>query len=668
MAKKENNANDPQQEEKVDSKKSTPPAEGADKKITAPTTAETLSPASDIETNESETPNEAETSPEEKEPAEAEEKIDFSKLSLEELVEQIIKRTKAEKWFNDAKNIQELANEFDNQFKKEIADKKKTFIKEGGNEIDFYFKPRYKNEFDQALRAYKKQKRTYFQEREQVQKLNLERKLEIIEGIKELINVDENINTIYKRFKNLQESWHKTGPVPRPQSNNVWQTYKHHTEIFYDFLHLNRELRDLDFKHNYDEKVKIIEQAEALSEIPDPIKASRDLNTLHRLWKNDLGPVAKEHREELWERFQAASQVIHLRRQEFDKEYDKFLEENLYKKNALLRQMDEMLKNPPQSHSQWQKSIKDFNKIRADFQAIGQVPKKESKSSWNKFREISREINREKNEFYKKQKAEQKNNIALKKALIEEVKAILENDDWRSFSNRMKNIQKDWRAVGFVPRKLSNELWEEFRSQCNLFFDRIKTGYQKVNKNEVEAHQKKEDFIQKVSSLQIPTELKAFEAFFDQYWEQYNQLGTLTGATNTSSIRLLKKTFQTLIDQSEGDKDFKIQAKNYLNFSTIKKDGDGLAREIQKIKKLMDERNTEARQLENNLDYFSNASTENPLFAEVSSKLDRLKSAIEKHKAELVELKKLKRTLETENNTEEENPEQADPQEETREE
>ena len=327
---------------------------------------------------------------------------------MTELAEELQKRTKAQQWFSDGKNIQEVIHTFDGKFKAEIQEKKEAFIKEGGNEIDFYFKPKYKNEFDQTIREYKKNKRNYFQEREQSQKLNLDRKLEIIESLKELINIDENINMIYKKFKNLQDSWHKTGPVPRAQSNNIWQTYKHHTEIFYDFLHLNRELRDLDFKHNYEEKIKIIEQAEALSEIPDVLKASRDLNTLHRLWKNDLGPVAKEHREELWTRFQAASQIIHAKRQEFDKEYDNILEENLNKKNALLDQMEEIKNKPPQNHSEWRKAIDDFNKMRNGFQSIGQVTKKHSKNSWTRFREISREINREKNQFYKSQKSRAK--------------------------------------------------------------------------------------------------------------------------------------------------------------------------------------------------------------------------------------------------------------------
>ena len=533
MADTKNKANDPQEEVKIDSPKaiSTPEGDPNENQNTTETTVEVAALTEDSPKKEA--PEKTETTTEVVQ--------DFSQLDLTELAEELQKRTKAQQWFSDGKNIQKVINTFDGKFKAEIQEKKEAFIKEGGNEIDFYFKPKYKNEFDQTIREYKKNKHNYFQEREQSKKLNLDRKLEIIESLKELINIDENINMIYKKFKNLQDSWHKSGPVPRAQSNNIWQTYKHHTEIFYDFLHLNRELRDLDFKHNYEEKIKIIEQAEALSEIPDVLKASRDLNTLHRLWKNDLGPVAKEHREELWTRFQAASQIIHTKRQEFDKEYDNILEENLNKKNALLDQMEEIKNKPPQNHSEWRKAIDDFNKMRNEFQSIGQVTKKHSKNSWTRFREISREINREKNQFYKSQKAEQKKNIDLKKGLINEVKEILEHDDWRSYNNRMKNIQKDWIAVGFVPRKLSNALWDEFRSQCNLYFDRIKSGYQRINKNEIAAHDKKEEFIKRIQGLQMPPELEPFKEFYNYQWEEYNQLGTLTGNANRKSVEDFNK-------------------------------------------------------------------------------------------------------------------------------
>jgi len=636
MAKKTDKANDPQEEAKVDLSQSINSPEGdSDENLIQDKQASEEKASENDETNPKESPSEVTE--------------DYSKFSFDELLVELQKRTKTEQWFSNAKNIQEIIQAFELKFKAEIQEKKEAFINEGGNEIDFFFRPEYKNKFDQLTRDYKKNKRAYFQEREQTQKLNLDRKLEIIESIKELINVDENINTIYKKFKNLQESWHKTGPVPRSQSNNIWQTYKHHTEIFYDFLHLNRELRDLDFKHNYEEKVKIIEQAEALSKITDVLKASRDLNTLHRLWKNDLGPVAKEHREELWSRFQAASQIIHNKRQEFDKEYDNILEDNLNKKRALLSQLDEIINQPPKNHNEWRKTIDSFNKIREQFQSIGQVTKKYSKETWREFRDKSREINLEKNQFYKSQKADQKKNIDLKKTLIDEVKEILEKDDWRNYNNRMKNIQKDWKAIGFIPKKLSNLLWEEFRAQCNLYFDRIKSGYEKINESELEAHEKKETFIEGVSSLKIPLKMDDFIAFFEMQWENYNQLGALTGHVMNKSVEAFRKAFISLINQSEMDGEIKQEAQNHVRITLIKEDKNELSLEIQNSKKRVDELKGEARQLENNLDYFSDKSNDNPLFLEVNSKLDQLRSEIETHQAQLVNFRKFKRELEARN-------------------
>ncbi len=641
MANIKDKANDPQEEKKVKSSETINPPKGDSKENKSPSKMET-----DVDNRKDLV---LENEGEKKSETIEEEKKDFSQMSLIELVEDLQKKIKNERWFINDKYIKEIINTFNVNFKSEIHKKKEAFMNEGGNEIDFYFNPEYKKVFDQAVREFKKNKRTYYQEREQSQKLNLDRKLEIIESLKELINIDENINTSYKKFKNLQEIWHKTGPVPRTQSNNIWQTFKHHTEIFYDFLHLNRELRDLDFKRNYEEKTKIIKQTEALSKIPDILKASRELNTLHRLWKNDLGPVAKENREELWDRFKAASQKIHARRQEFDKEYDNILEENLNKKKSILNKMEEIKNNPPQNHNKWRKTIEEFNKMREEFQSIGQVTKKQSKAQWTKFREISRQINREKNQFYKFQKAEQKKNIDLKKALINEVKEILENDNWRSSSDRMKNIQKDWRTTGFIPRKLSNELWQEFRDQCNLYFERIKSNFQRINKSELSAYQKKQDFIKGIESFQIPPELETFIEFFNYQWKEYVELGELTGNTNTKSIENFNRAFFNLIDKSDMEKSIKPEAKNHIRFSIIKEDENELSREIINIKSVIEEFNAEARQLENNLDYFSNSSSENPLFIDVTSKLDQLKSDIEKQKEQLFSYRKLKREMASRN-------------------
>ena len=632
MAKKKEKANDPQEENLLTPKKTVTP-EGA-KDLKNGLTESIQEPF--IEKNQS---------PTFKNVTNRDEKIDYSSFNTTELISELEQLTEQDNWLNHAKNIQELSKQFERNFKNDTRAKKGDFIKDGGSEIDFYYIPNYKKKFDEVLRDYKKKKRSFFQEREETQKLNLEKKLEIIENLKNLINVDENINAIYKKFRNLQEIWHKTGPVPRAQSNNIWQTFKHHTEIFYDFLHLNRELRDLDFKHNYEEKIKIINQAEKLSEISDILKASRDLNILHRLWKNDLGPVAKEHREELWTRFQKASQVIHNRRQEFDKEYDIILEENLKKKNELIIKMENIKNNSPKNHNEWKKSIENLNKIREEFKLTGQVTKKHSKLIWSRFREISREINREKNNFYKSQKTEHRKNIELKKEMIKEVKDILEKEDWNEYTNQMKNIQRDWRRIGFIPRKLSDKLWEEFRSNCNIYFDRIKTGYQKISEEELEIQKKKEAFIDSIKDFEIPHEFESFKVFSANKWDEFINLGIIKGNINKNLSDNYTKEFISIIDKSPMDINLKKEAKNYIRFFLLKNDGKELTKEIKSIKKKMDEIKSEVLQLENNMDYFSSSSNENPLLSEVNSKLNELKSTEHHLKEELVPLRKMKREL-----------------------
>ncbi len=556
---------------------------------------------------------------------EVKEETDYKTFEIPKLITELEKTSKSDNWSSQNKIIQEIINQFELKFKTELKNKKEEFINEGGNEIDFYYRPKHKVDFDVIVNEYKQNKRKFFQEREHSQKLNLDRKLEIIESLKELINVQENVNTTYKRFKELQGSWRNTGPVPREQSNNLWQTYKHHTEIFYDFLHLNRELRELDFKHNYEEKIKLIEEAETLSKIDDVLKASRDLNTLHRLWKIDLGPVGREHEDELWKRFQEASHIIHTRRQKFDKEYDNILEDNLKKKKAILEKMEGIRNILPKNHNEWHNTINLFNKLRQEFQDIGQVPKADSKASWSKFRTVSREINHQKNIFYKSQKIEQKNNIDLKKNLIQEVKDILEKENWKDFNDRMKNIQKDWREIGFVPRKLSNVLWEEFKAICNLYFDRVKSGYQKINEAEAAAYNVKNEFIENLKTLSLPNDIEALKIFYSERWKQFNDLGALTVSIDKKLLADLSKVFVTLIEKSKLEESDKEESKTYIKLLLIENNEDELNQEIQNVKKKSDEINAEIRQLENNLEFFSNTSSENPLFKEVSSKISDLK-------------------------------------------
>ena len=321
------------------------------------------------------------------------------------------------------------------------------------------------------------------------------------------------------------------------------------------------------------------------------------------------------------------------------------LEENLNKKNELIIKMEEIKNNLPKNHNEWRKSIDRLNKIREEFQSIGQVNKKNSKTIWTRFREISREINREKNQFYKSQKTEQRKNIELKKELIKEVKNILEKDDWKEFSNQMKNIQKEWRNIGFIPRKYSDLLWEEFRSNCNLYFERIKTGYEKISEKELEIKKEKEVFIQRIKDFKIPNEFKDFKLFYSHQWGKFLNIGLLKSDINKKFLNNYNKEFIEVIDRSSMDIKVKKEAKNHIRFFFIKDDENELSREIKSIKKKMDEIKSEVLQLENNMDYFSNSSNENPLLTEVSSKLNKLKSSEQQLKDELVPLRKMKREL-----------------------
>ena len=273
------------------------------------------------------------------------------------------------------------------------------------------------------------------------------------------------------------------------------------------------------------------------------------------------------------------------------------------------------------------------------------MTKKYNKSTWSRYRELSREINREKNKFYKFQKIEQRKNIELKKTLINEVKDILEKDDWNDYNNRMKEIQKDWKDIGFIQRKISNQLWEEFRSNCNLYFDRIKDGYEKNSKKELEIKKKKVTFIDGIKDFKIPIEIEEFKIFSSEQWNEFIKLGNIKEISNKKLISSYNKEFSKVIEGSAMNNEIKKEAKNHIQFFSIKDDENELNREIQNVNKKIDEVRSEIRQLENNMDYFSKSSNKNPLLSDLTTKLEELKSKEKNFKDDLVPLRKMKRDL-----------------------
>jgi len=547
--------------------------------------------------------------------------INLDELALEEYPAVMDKILKSDQWMKLGTQVREIQASFEKKFQKEVQEKKETFIAEGGNEIDFYFAPKYKKNFSFALREYKNKKGQHFKEIEANQKANLNRKKEIIEEIKQLIDQSEHNSTSYKQFKNLQEAFHATGQVPRAESNNIWQTYKFHVERFYDFLHLNRDLREADFKHNYTEKLKIIERAEELAKQTDVIASMRELNNLHRLWKNDLGPVAHEHREDLWNRFQAATKAIHHLKNEYNKNIDSIQEDNLAIKNGVLNEIKELLENKPENHNAWQNAIKKVNSLKEKFHAVGRVPKNENKRLWNSFRELSRQFNHEKNHFYKQQKTEEKAFVDAKRALIDKVKAILDDPNYRDHINRMKAIQNDWKKTGRISRRLSNKLWEEFKALTNLYFDRIKNKVEALSAEDQAKLASQTNFVEQVLKTEAPTTPKKLETFINEQVEQWQGLNP---EASSPAQRKLMQHLVGLWDASSLSAKEKASQKFATQLSLIKNDAEALNKEHASQKKKIDEIATELIQLQNNLQFFSNSSSDNPVVVEVNNKIELL--------------------------------------------
>jgi len=565
------------------------------------------------------------------EPKKTKAKAKNTKVNLEDLVTSFIDFINSDNWFHKRKEIEDLRSKINLSLKKIDSDSEESKT--------------LKSTFFQTLKNYSYKKRKYFSELSSNQKQNLEKRQGLIEKIKDLIVVDENSNKLYSKFKILKEEWHNTGQVPITERNNIWETYRHHVEKFYDFLHLNRDLRDLDYKHNYEEKLKIIERAEKLDEINDIVKASRDLNDLHRLWKNELGPVAREYSNDLWSRFQAASHKIHSKRQNFQKEISNVQQVNFEKKQNVIVKMRELTSSNPTSHSEWQNKIRDFEKLKTEFQNIKNLQRNKNKKSWNDFRITTKNFNTVKNDFYKNQKRELKKSIDIKKALIEEVKNIIEKNKISENSGRVKLIQEEWKKAGYLPRKISNSLWDEFKPIVNRYYDILKSGAINVNVDEQKTYDKRSKFIDKIKFSKKKFSLDEVRETFNALILKWNEMEEV----NKNSFNILNNNLLKRISSIIKSLDIETNEKNNLIFDfeleLSKANSEEINKKIHFIKRKISDLEDESIQFQNNLEFFSSSSSDNPLFKNVSTKIESINEKVEFWRGRLRKIKKVSITI-----------------------
>ncbi|UJH67924.1 DUF349 domain-containing protein [Allomuricauda sp. SCSIO 65647] len=572
--------------------------------------------------------------------------LDYHSMPMENLVGELQRLVRNEKVQAINKHVNSIKYEFDQKYQEFIEHKKEEFVANGGNEIDFRYNSVTKRQFNEVYGEYREKRDHYYKNLEKTLKENLDKRLAIIEQLKGLVNVEEDMNTTYKNFKELQEQWRNVGPIPRSNYNDVWRTYHHHTEIFYDFLHLNRELRDLDFRHNLEEKQKLVERAEALLTETDLGKAFRELQTLHKIWKEDIGPVAKEHREEVWERFSNATKALHLRRQEFNKELEKQFEKNLETKNGLIASITVLSENVADSHRVIQQQIKEVEGLRDAFFKAGKVPQKSSNATWTAFKEAVRAFNRKKNQFYKDLKKGQHENLEKKKALLALAVSLKDSEDFESTTPEMKRIQAEWKKIGHVPRKYSDKIWNEFKEACNHYFDRMHSRRNAAHKVEYENYEKKNACLNRLKAFTLgkdkEKDLQTVKDFVEE-WKGYGRIPYnkkhINGKFNKIIDALLKKLG---VDRQEAEL---MKYGNKIQQLARADSNRAIANERTFIKRKINDAKNEIRQLENNLQFFSGASEDNPLVQEVVKNIERHKETLSTWKAKLKKLNVMENRL-----------------------
>lgn len=556
---------------------------------------------------------------------------DYDSLPTEVLIgeaKELLKNHPARKL---SKHFNQIRDAVKKQLEEDESVRKQAFVEDGGELLDFHYDNPLRREFNAVYNDYRKQIDTYYKEQEQNQKQNLTERLQIIDELKALyMETNENSSNIFNQFRKLKTRWHNAGPVPKAQVGNIFKTYFHHLDNFYEYLNLNKELRELDFVHNLEVRYSIIKRAEELVQEENVQKALNELQYLHRLWKEEAVPVAEELREPTWQKFKELTNKIHDRKTELGEKIKHEQEENLVKKQEILSELQKLTENAAKkSHGEWQSSIKKLNTLRENFLAIGRVPKEHNHKTWDAFKAATRDFNHVKNEFYKSLKSDQQENLEKKQELLRIAKEHSESTDWNNSVQVIKKIQADWKKIGHVPRKYSDSIWKEFKDACNLFFERYKDRNNQSNQEFEDNFVKKEAFLKEVSEFKPSGDAQQDLNTVNEFNVRWNSIGKVPAAKmsiNNDFNKVVGDLIKSLGLSQNEIQDFKMAS--LVNQIKSGNDGRLLDDEIRKARKTIDELEKEINQLETNVGFFANADQNSPLLKDVYRQIEEKRSRL----------------------------------------
>ena len=546
---------------------------------------------------------------------------DITRLDKEGVLTRLAERVADEPSADLRNEIEALKVAFYKLHRADMDARKREFFEKNGSDAE------YKSEIDPAEVRFKELYNIYRTKRDEASAIsdkekeaNYNAKLAIIEELKQLVDSEEALNTTFAKFHELQTRWRSIGQVAQSRVSDLYETYNLHVENFYDYVKINKELRDLDWKRNLEAKSRLCEQAEALVEAPAIVEAFHKLQKLHDEWR-EIGPVALEHKESLWERFKTASTVINRRHQEHFEAIKAEQINNFERKSALCDEIEKMTAEAPTSHKGWNKASERLLAIQAEWRTIGFAPKKDNNKVYDRFRAACDNFFEAKHAFYAEAKEDMSKNLEVKTALCERAEAIAERDDWAKATEDLLALQAEWKKSGAVSRKYADTIWKRFRAACDKFFERKSQHFSSVD-NEYSANlTAKQALLEEMKQAII----KSFDDI-KEYQRRWSEIGFVP----IRHKELLQKQYKEVLDKMFAvvrGADREQQMNKFKNkVSSMREAGDKrLRNEREKLYNRVKQLELEIQTLENNVGFFAKSKGAELMIASVQEKIARAK-------------------------------------------
>ena len=526
----------------------------------------------------------------------------------------------------DKEEVDHLKTVFYKMHVAERDEKQRQYLEAGGDPEKYQVLPDDdEKEFKVAMGVIREKRAALFMQQEAEKQENLKRKQEIIEKIKAMATSPDEANKSFQDFKALQQEWKEIKAVPAEKANELWRNYQLYVEQFYDLLNLNREAREYDFKKNLEIKTKLCEAAEKLADESDVISAFHQLQELHQQYR-EAGPVAKELREEIWARFKAASTVINKKHQQHFEGLREKEEENLRRKTELCEKVETIAKEENKSASDWEKRTKEIIEIQTEWKTIGFAPQKMNVKIFERFRAACDDFFSRKAEFFKQMKERMAENAKKKKALVEKAQALADSTEWKSTSDKLIALQKEWKTIGTAPKKVGDQLWNDFLTACNRFFEARNAANAGVRNEEHANLSKKREIIEKLKAV---AEEKAddLQEKVQQLVEEYNAVGHVPFKDKDK----LYKEYHEIVDKLFSDLHISNAKRRLDNFKSnlknvAKRGEEALDNERARLMRRYEQLKQEVQTYENNLGFLNASSKKgNSLIDEMNRKVQKLK-------------------------------------------